>query len=111
MKVRATLGPEASDDKEASVLNRIIRWESQRLLYEADPRHVEKLLREMEMEECRPVTRLASKYQESSVVGICLLLGGLWQRTVGTCLLSKVSRNWTQFELGGSGAVLRDATI
>ncbi len=40
VKVRATLGPEGADDKEVSVLNRIIRWESQQLLYEADLRHV-----------------------------------------------------------------------
>ncbi len=54
VKVRATLGSDASGDKEVSVLNRIIRWESQCALYEADPRHLEKLLKEMEMSDCRP---------------------------------------------------------
>ena len=43
VKVRATLGPEEKDDKEVSILNRVIRWTHSSLLYEADPRHVEKL--------------------------------------------------------------------
>ena len=45
IKVRATLGPEPGDDKEVSILNRVVRWCDDCLLYEADPRHVEKLLR------------------------------------------------------------------
>ena len=53
IKVRATLGPEPSDDKEMSILNRVVRWTEDCLLYEADPRHVEKLLRDMGMEECK----------------------------------------------------------
>ena len=46
IKVRATLGPEPGDDKEVSILTRIARCCDDCLLYEADPRHVEKLLRE-----------------------------------------------------------------
>ena len=56
VKVRATLGPEAGDDKEVSILNRIVRWAEDALLYEADPRHVEKLLRDAGLENCKPVT-------------------------------------------------------
>ncbi len=56
VKVRAVLGPDAADDKEVSILNRIVRWGSQELFYEADPRHVEKLLKEMDMVDCKPVT-------------------------------------------------------
>ena len=55
IKVRATLGPEAFDDKEVSILNRVVRWTKDCLLYEADPRHVEKLLREAEMGSCKEV--------------------------------------------------------
>ncbi len=51
------LGLETTDDKEVSVLNRIRRWESQQLLYEVDRRHFEKHFREVEMEDCKPVTR------------------------------------------------------
>ena len=56
VKIRALMGPDAGDDKEVSVLDRIIRWESQELCYEADPRHVERLLKAMDMENCKPVT-------------------------------------------------------
>jgi hypothetical protein len=52
VKVRATLGPEQTDDKEVSILNRVIRWTEDALLYEADPRHVEKLLKEAGLENC-----------------------------------------------------------
>ena len=44
------LGPAATDDKEARVLNRIIRWTGNGLEYEADPRQVEKLLEELDLE-------------------------------------------------------------
>ena len=53
VKVRATLGPEPEDDKEVSILNRVIRWTEDALLYEADPRHVEKLLKEAGLECCK----------------------------------------------------------
>jgi len=55
IKVRATLGPEKNDDKEVSILNRIVRWTEDCLLYEADPRRVEKLLKEAGLEECKPL--------------------------------------------------------
>ena len=52
IKVRATLGPEPSDDKEVSILDRVARWCDDCLLYEADPRHVEKLSKETRLETC-----------------------------------------------------------
>ena len=52
VSVRTTLGPEPGDDQEVSILNRIIRWTEDALLYEADPRHVEKLLKEAGLECC-----------------------------------------------------------
>ena len=42
----ARLGPGAEDAKEARVLNRIVRWCSDGLEYEADPRQSERLLRD-----------------------------------------------------------------
>ena len=42
-------GPGPKDDKEATCLNRIIRWESGGLEYEADPRQAEKLIEELQM--------------------------------------------------------------
>jgi hypothetical protein len=45
------LGPGPSDDKEARVLNRIVRWTDAGLEYEADPRQTEKLLRDLKLGE------------------------------------------------------------
>ena len=41
LKRGGRLGPGPSDDKEATVLNRVVRWSEQGLEYEADPRQVE----------------------------------------------------------------------
>jgi hypothetical protein len=38
LKELARLGPGAQDDKEATVLNRVVRWTPDGLEYEADPR-------------------------------------------------------------------------
>ncbi len=61
VKVRATLGPEPKDDKEVSILNRVVRRTEECLLYEVDPRHVEKLLREADMESCKEVITPGAK--------------------------------------------------
>ena len=66
MKVRAVLGPESSDDKEISILNRVVRWAEDCLLYEADPRHVEKLLKECDMEGCKSLTTPGVKEASST---------------------------------------------
>ena len=50
VKVRGILGPDPEDDKEISILNHIVRCEKDHLRYEADPRHVEKLARDLGME-------------------------------------------------------------
>ena len=64
--MRVTLGPEASDDKEVSILNRVVRWTKDCPLYEADPRHVEKLLREVDMGSCKEVITPGVKEASSS---------------------------------------------
>ena len=53
VKVRAMLGPEKGDDKEISILNRVVRWCDDHLLYEADPRHVELLAEQFGTKRCR----------------------------------------------------------
>ena len=50
LTIGGRLGPGAADAKEVSVLNRIVRWTSTGNEYEADPRQVEKLLQEIELE-------------------------------------------------------------
>ena len=54
VKVRGVLGPDPGDDKAISILNRVVRWEKDHLRYEADPRHVEKLARDLGMENSKP---------------------------------------------------------
>ena len=39
IKIRATLGPDEHDDKEAVILGRIVRWTAAGVEFEADPRH------------------------------------------------------------------------
>jgi hypothetical protein len=50
LKVRAMLGPEPSDDKQATILGRILRWGSTALTYEADPKHAELLIKGLGLE-------------------------------------------------------------
>eukprot|EP00973_Karenia_brevis_P035286 4866350-Karenia_brevis.AAC.1 len=39
IKVRAVLGPEDKDDKEVTILGRVVRWTREGIEYEADPKH------------------------------------------------------------------------
>ena len=50
LKKGGRLGPGPSDDKEATCLNRIIRWCPDGLEYECDPRQIEKLIEELDLE-------------------------------------------------------------
>ena len=56
IKIRAVLGLEPGDDQEVSILNLIARWPEGCLLYEGNPRHVEQLLRNMIMDDCKRPT-------------------------------------------------------
>ena len=47
LTVGGRLGPGPKDDKEARVLNRIVRWTNHGLEYEADPGQFERLLEEL----------------------------------------------------------------
>ena len=49
LTVCGRLGLGEADDKEATVLNRVVRWTSTGLEYEADPRQVERLLDDMHL--------------------------------------------------------------
>ena len=39
IKVRAVLGEDPEDDKEVTILGRIVRWTSSGIEFEADPKH------------------------------------------------------------------------
>lgn len=47
MKVKARLGPNTADDKEVRILNRVITWTDQGILYEADQRHTDLILKDL----------------------------------------------------------------
>ena len=55
------LGASSEDDKEFRVLNRIVRWPSESVEYEADPRHAEQIVRDLDLIGAKPVTTLGSK--------------------------------------------------
>lgn len=61
VKVRAMRGPKPQDDKEIFILNRVVRWCDDHLLYEADPRHVGKLLRNRAWRTANPCQLLVSR--------------------------------------------------
>ena len=44
------LGPEAGQEREIRVLNRILRWESHGIVYEPDQRHAEMVIRDLSLE-------------------------------------------------------------
>eukprot|EP00969_Alexandrium_andersonii_P183117 8091220-Alexandrium_andersonii.AAC.1 len=46
-KAEGRLGGGAKDLQEVKLLSRIIRWAPEGILYEADPRHAEQLLRDL----------------------------------------------------------------
>eukprot|EP00969_Alexandrium_andersonii_P009651 421852-Alexandrium_andersonii.AAC.1 len=46
-KVEGRLGGDAKDVQEVKLRNRIMRWTPEGILYEADPRHAEQLLRDL----------------------------------------------------------------
>ena len=54
VKVRGKLGPDKTDDKAITILNRCVTWTDQGIQYEADPRHVEILINEMESHGVKP---------------------------------------------------------
>ena len=50
------LGPGPKDDKEVKVLNRAVRWTAQEVEYGADPRHVDQIIRDLELPGAKSVT-------------------------------------------------------
>ena len=50
------LGPDIQQQKEIRVLNRILSWTPEGVVYEADPRHAERVVAELGLENGRPVT-------------------------------------------------------
>jgi len=55
LKEAARFGPGPKDDREARVLNRVVRWSNDGLEYEADPRQAGKIIEELGLDECKGV--------------------------------------------------------
>jgi len=49
VKFRARLGPEAKDDKSVRILNRVVEWSKEGIYYEADQRHAEIIVDQLEV--------------------------------------------------------------
>ena len=52
----ARLGPSSTDGKEVRALNRVARWTTEGVEYEADPRHVGQIVRDVDFTASKPVT-------------------------------------------------------
>ena len=56
IKLRDIIGPDAHDDKEIIILNRILRWSADGLELEADPRHAEIIIQELSLHNCKAMS-------------------------------------------------------
>ena len=72
------LGPAEEDDKEARVLNRIVRWTKDGLEYEADPRHVEILVKDLKLEDAKSVVTPGTKEEGHLKEGCEVPLSSDW---------------------------------
>ena len=50
LKVKARLGPKPTDDKSVRILNRIVTWDDQGIMYEGDQRHAEIIVKQLGLE-------------------------------------------------------------
>ena len=66
VKVRGVMGPGPEDAKEATILNRIVRWEDGEVSFEADRKHVEKMLEDMKLVSCKPNLTPGTKEDKTS---------------------------------------------
>ena len=64
LKKGGRLGPGASDCKELTVLNRVIRWTDEGIEYEADPRQAEKLLEGLSLDDFLPPLTTTDQQQQ-----------------------------------------------
>ena len=56
IKLSAVLGPGRNDDKSVRILNRIVTWAEDGLEYEADQRHAELILQELDLVHAKPMS-------------------------------------------------------
>ena len=64
LKVRGILGPDPGDQKSIVILGRVVEWRKDELWWEADPRHVEKILQVCGLVSGNPLVVPGFKLQE-----------------------------------------------
>ena len=96
IKMRGRLGPEDSDDKVIRILNRLVEWHEGGITYEADPRHVEVIIKQLNLGDSKPVITLARKKKAERRMAIVRLLA--------------TTRNWTITNMQYSGPSWRERT-
>ena len=66
--LRGRLGPAPEDDKEATLLNRVVRWtEDNDIELEADPRQAERFISQLNLEGANPVTSPGVKMTSAEI--------------------------------------------
>lgn len=102
IKVRAILDPKKTDDKEVSVRDRVVRWDSKGIECESDPRHVEIFLRDMGMVGCRelssPGVKPTAEEVEKGSPWLTVDAITLYRPDVARCNCLSVDRPNTPFE-------------
>ena len=78
IKIRGRMGAGANEDKEIRILNRIVRHTLRGLLYEADPRHAEILVRNLELLTSNPVVTPGAKDARNSDPSTMEDAGGIY---------------------------------
>jgi len=68
LKLGPRLGPAPEDAKQATVLNRVVTWTEEGILYEADPRQCKRLLQECGMEGSKAVSTPGVKVTAAEVM-------------------------------------------
>ena len=61
VKLRGCIGSDKKDLKEMSILNRVIEWTSEGIIYEADQRHADIIIRDLGLEQSNPVVTPGEK--------------------------------------------------
>ena len=60
-KFRGMLGPSSKDDKEVTILNRIVTWDRYGITHKADPRHTDIIIEELGLKDAKSVSSPAAE--------------------------------------------------
>ena len=96
--LKGRLGTGCDDLKEMRVLNRIVRVTEHGILYEADPRHAEMLIRAFHLGDSKPVVTPEMKTSVMKMLTpINSMLGLRWRSTASLRNSKARSHMWVKF--------------